>query len=329
LNDLGIYNDGFLEYLRDNLGEPVKHNIKDIVAPCPWCDVNLNTGKTHLWISKEAPIFHCFRATCERSGFIKTLFKEISGTDTSSSFVDRKKVSQYAKQKVEFEKNIFIPKNITLPEIRYGEYPEKEFYLKQRFKFSDVRLNQIPGLVFDIHEFVRLNKLELDPKIQKFQHYLHTNFVGFLTEYKSTLILRNIDRGSDFRYYKLRVQESKFMDFYKLNGFSKLSNIVVIAEGIFDIFTEHIYDKLNLKKSCRLYASALSSKFSSLIKSIVFHEMIFKPEIHILSDNGIPLENYEKLKYYNKHIIDKMVVYYNRTGKDFNDTPLVLDYFII
>ena len=57
--------------------------------------------------------------------------------------------------------------------------------------------------------------------------------------------------------------------------------------------------------------------------------MVFKPEIHVLSDNGIPLENYEKLKFFNKHIIDKMVVYYNRTGKDFNDTPLVLDKFVL
>ncbi len=328
-DNLGIYNSGFLDYLRDNLGEPVKHNIKDIVVNCPWCDVHKNSSKPHLWISKEAPIFHCFRAACERSGFISKLIKELSGSDTSDTFVNKERVKYFAKQKVEFEKNVFVPKNILLPEIKQGEYPEKEFYLKQRFKFSDVKLYQIPGLVFDIHEFVRINKLELDPKIQRLQHYLHTNFIGFLTEYKSTLILRNIDRRAEFRYYKLRVQESKFMDFYKLNGFSKLSNIVILSEGIFDIFTEHIFDKLNLKKSCRLYASALSSKFSSLIKSIVFHEMIFKPEIHILSDNGIPLDNYKKLKYYNSHIINKMIIYYNRTGKDFNDTPLVLDYFTI
>ena len=208
--------------------------------------------------------------------------------------------------------------------IKESDIPREEIFVTTKLWNSD------HGFQNSLDAFYSsLNKLNLDPKVQKFQHYLHTNFVGFLTEHKSTLILRNIARGSDFRYYKLRVQESKFMDFYKLNGFSKISNIVIIAEGIFDIFTEHIYDKLNLKKSCRLYASALSSKFSSLIKSIVFHEMIFKPEIHILSDNGIPLDNYKKLKYYNKHIIDKMVIYYNRTGKDFNDTPLVLEYFPI
>jgi len=329
MDDLGIYNSGFLDYLKDNLGEPIKHNVKDIIVPCPWCDVNTKTSKSHLWISKEAPIFNCFRAGCESSGFIKKLINKISGYDESDKYVNRDRVQAYAKQKVEFEKNVYIPKDIKLPEIIHGQYPEKEFYLRQRFKFSDIKLEQVPGLVFDIHEFIRINNLILDPKIQKFQHYLHTNFIGFLTEHKSSLILRNVDKNSEFRYYKLKVQDSKFMDYYKLNGFSKFSNVVIISEGIFDIFTEHIYDKLNLKKSCQLYASALSSKFSSLIKSVVFHEMIFKPEVHILSDNGIPLDNYKKLKFFNKHIIDKMIVYYNRTGKDFNDTPLVLDYFVL
>ena len=28
------------------------------------------------------------------------------------------------------------------------------------------------------------------------------------------------------------------------------------------------------------------------------------------------------MKYYNKHIINSISVYYNKTGKDFNDTPV-------
>jgi hypothetical protein len=49
----------------------------------------------------------------------------------------------------------------------------------------------------------------------------------------------------------------------------------------------------------------------------------FKPEVIILSDRGVEKEHYQKLKYYNKGIIDKMSVYYNLAGKDFNDTPVV------
>jgi hypothetical protein len=49
----------------------------------------------------------------------------------------------------------------------------------------------------------------------------------------------------------------------------------------------------------------------------------------ILSDRGIPKEYYKKMKHFNKHIIDKLVVYYNKSGKDFNDTPVNPVKFVI
>ena len=66
----------------------------------------------------------------------------------------------------------------------------------------------------------------------------------------------------------------------------------------------------------------MSSKYISLIHSIIFHEQIFKPEIIVLSDRGVGKSYYEKMRHYNKHIIDKLIIYYNKTGKDFNDTPV-------
>ena len=97
MSDLGIYNQDFLNYLEDNLGDPhpIKHNIKDIVCCCPWCDVGTQTSKPHLWISKEAPIYHCFRAACNKSGFIGHLTKAISGNDKSDGFVDKEKITYY------------------------------------------------------------------------------------------------------------------------------------------------------------------------------------------------------------------------------------------
>jgi hypothetical protein len=152
--------------------------------------------------------------------------------------------------------------------------------------------------------------------------YLQSSFVGFLTENKSTLICRNIDDTQEFRYYKMKINESNFLDYYRLRGGNPTSKKIVLAEGIFDIFSEHIYDSLNIKQDIKLYASALSSKYEALIKSIVFHEQVFRPEIIILSDKGITKEYYKKLDKYNDHIIDKIAVYYNKSGKDFNDFPV-------
>ena len=72
----------------------------------------------------------------------------------------------------------------------------------------------------------------------------------------------------------------------------------------------------------KLYASVLSSKYLGLIQSIVYHKQLFRPDVVILSDRGISLEYYKKLKYFNQHIINTLSIYYNKTGKDFNTTPV-------
>jgi hypothetical protein len=130
------------------------------------------------------------------------------------------------------------------------------------------------------------------------------------------------NKGKNNTYYKLKLNETNFLDYYKLNGGNQSSRKIVLAEGIFDIFSEHIFDSLNIKGQVKLYASALSSKYEALVKSIVFHEQIFRPEIIILSDKGITKGYYQKLDKYNNHIIDKIDVYYNKSGKDFNDFPV-------
>jgi hypothetical protein len=167
-----------------------------------------------------------------------------------------------------------------------------------------------------------MNDIIVDETLFRLKDYLQSNFVGFLTENNSTVIFRNIDSSHSLRFYKLKIQQSNFLDYYKLPGNNKNSKKIVLAEGIFDIFTEHIFDTLNIKNDVKLYASALSSKYISLVHSIIFHEQVFQPDIIILSDRGIGINYYKKIKKYNKHIINRLEVYYNKTGKDFNDTPV-------
>jgi hypothetical protein len=127
----------------------------------------------------------------------------------------------------------------------------------------------------------------------------------------------------------MKIQDSKFLDYYKLNGNAKNSKQVILSEGIFDIASEHIFDSLNLKDSTRLYASAHSSKYDSLIKSIVFNEQEFRLNVVILSDLGIDMNYYRNLRRYNSHIINSLVVFINKTGKDFNITPVTPEKFVI
>lgn len=324
---IGIYQDNFVDYLKENLGEPIKVTPKNIICRCPFCEYNQEKKHYHLWISLEAPIFHCFHTSCDvKSGIISTLVDKISGKDISNKFVDRAKIKELSKKNLVFKRNVFRPKTIKVPKLNRTLWAAKDLYVKQRLKFSNINPGSIKGLVYDINEFIEMNEIKLDEKVERFRDYLHSNFVGFLSEHHTSITFRNVDRLSKFRYYKLKLQESRFLDYYKLPGGNKLSREVVLAEGIFDIYSEHIYDSLGIKNSCSLYAAALSAtSYASLIKSLVFHEQIFRPKVHILSDNGIDLDFYKKLKFFNNHIIDTLTVYYNRSGKDFNDTPINID----
>jgi len=325
---IGIYQDSFKKYLEDNLGGEVKVTSKEIICKCPWCDVNRVTSKNHLNISKDAPIFHCFRASCEVSGRINKLIRKISGHDISDNFIDKEKIKENKSFNFDL-KNEQIKKDIILPKVNSHLFLNKKLYLKKRLKFANIDIDNIKGLVFDVNSFISSNNITIDETLFRIKDFLHSNFVGFLTENKSTLILRNIDKNSTFRFFKIKIQNSILLDYYKLNGNLKDSNTVVLSEGIFDIYVEHIFDNMDIKNSVRLYASSLSSNFNSLIKSLVFHEHIFRLNVIILSDNGIPIEKYKMLKKYNKHIIHNLCVYYNKTGKDFNDNFVTPIKFIV
>lgn len=323
---IGIYHDDFVTYLKDNLGDPIKTTSKNIVVRCPWCEYNKESGHYHLYISLEAPIFHCFHASCEQRGTIKKLLKKIQGHDISEKFVSRDALNNFSKQ------NVFKPeekKKVIIPKIKSGQFPNKEIYIKKRLKFANIHLGYIKGLIFDINEFLNTNQIPIDQRLFRMRDYLHSNFVGFLNEQHTTVIFRNIDDTQSFKHYKLKLADDNFLDYYKLNGHKRDSKTIILAEGIFDIFSEHIYDTLNLKDKINLYASSLSSNYRALIQSIVFHEQIFRPKVVILSDMGIDTNYYKKLKKFNSHIIDSLTIYYNIAGKDFNDTPVITRKFVI
>ena len=322
-----IYQESFIQFLKERLGDPVSVKSKNIICKCPWCEYGKKKDHYHMYISTEAPIFHCFHAGCGQSGVISKLIKKIEGKDLSETFVIKEKIQENIKEKVKFTKSVDI--KYTLPTIDETLFPEKSLYLKERLKFSNISLASIKGLIFDLNKFIEINKIQMDVRLFKIIEYLHSNFIGFICENHSVIMFRNIDKKASFKHYKLKLHETKFLDYYKLYGGNSNSTNIVISEGIFDIFTEHIFDTLNIKDKSNLYSSALSTSFDSLIKSIVFNEQIFRPDVHILSDQGVELEFYRKLKKFNSYIINSLSVYYNKNGKDFNDTPIISEKFIL
>jgi hypothetical protein len=319
---IGIYKDDFLQYLKDNLGDKLKISRKNIICPCPWCEFQKDKNHYHLYISLEAPIFHCFHGGCERGGVLAKFISKIEGHDISDAFIDKEKMQEISKQKEVFVVKDEKLKTVHVPQLRPDKFLYKDMYVKKRLKFSNIPTRMIKGLVYDVHSLIEMNNIPIDETLFRLKDYLHSNFVGFLTENQTAVMFRNIDHSHSMKFFKMKIQFPSFLDYYRLPGGNKESNKVVLAEGIFDIYTEHIYDFLKLRSDVRLYASVLSSKYAGLIQSLVYHEQVFRPDVIILSDRGVEERYYQNLQHYNKHVINSLAVYYNKTGKDFNTTPV-------
>lgn len=327
---VGIYEDSFLKHLEDFLGEKPKVSNKNIVVPCPFCQEQRQKKKHyHLYISLDAPVFHCFHSVCNTSGSISKLLKKLEGIDTSEKYIDIEKIKKIQSSKINLLKPSEKKVKIFLPNLKEDQFKLKTLYLKGRLKYAVQNLNSLKGLIFDSEEFIVKNNIKVNDELSRVRPYLQSNFIGFLTNNESVVVFRNIDEKSDFKFFKLFIEPTTFLDYYMLYGGNYNSNHVVLAEGIFDIYNEQIFDYTKLKKDVKLYAAALTTSYDRLIKSIVFHEKIYKVDVTILSDRGIDLNFYLKIKKKNNHVINKMDIFYNKSAKDFGENCVSIEKFIL
>lgn len=325
---IGIYDDSFIDYLKRNLGD-VKITTKNIVVPCIYCEFPKKKDHYHLHIGLDEPIFHCFHGSCEKSGTIKKLLNAIHGHDISDRFVDKKHFESLKEKKLEKIDKIY--KDFRIPSLDTERFPLKRLCMKKRMKFLDIPLERIDGLIFDIDRFLSINKIWVTDKLAKLLPFLQNNFICFLMKNGGYLMFRNIDKNSNFRYYKYELQPTPFLDYYMIHGQKSNSEKIILAEGIFDILTERYFDHMDIGGDAKLYASVGSASYVNLMKSLIFHEKVFTPTWIFLSDRGIHLNYYKKIKRQHPYLFVKgeSLVYYNKNGKDFNDTPVIGEKFII
>ena len=319
----GIYTDLFIKLLKDNLGqENVKITASEIIVPCPFCETNISRKHFHMYISLEAPVFHCFYAGCHQKGVISRLIRKIVGESSIDKYIDDKEILNKKEIKVleHAEK-----RNIVIPEIQYDNFKLKTLYMKERTGYNSLN---IKNMIFDINLFFEKNYLNTD-KISRFGSYIQTNFVGFLTEHNSMLVMRNIDKTAKMKHFKVDLYDLPFPDYYKIEGPNYNSNSIIVAEGVFDILSEYNYKRVEAVKDCKFLVAGLSSFYESIIKSIVFYEQLFKFDLHILSDRDVGLDNYKYMKKNISYLFNKITVYYNTTGKDFADHVGGIEKFVL
>jgi len=321
---IGIYQDSFGEFIEEHLGK-YKLTSTNLICKCPWCDYHKKgSSRDHLYIALDKPIFNCFRAGCGKSGTVRKFIKQISGTYIRDKYISEDEMQKiHHNKKINFkDSKLDLFRKFALPDIVQNKFPLKESYLSQRLQYFQFDLENIKGLIFDVKEFIKINDLSnsISKSDIKMLDFLQENFIGFMTENNSMVVFRNIDVFSEFRYYKLNLQYDDLLDYYKITHNIDNSNLIVIGEGIFDIFNEHIFDYLGLRKKAFGYYCALNNRFESLIKSIAFYDNIYKPEVVILSDKNVNLKYYKQMKRRLKNICSEIMVCYNEYGDDFGDT---------
>jgi len=331
---IGIYKEEFIERLKDVFGEEnVKITSSNIICPCPYCEYPQKRSHYHLYISLEVPIFNCFRKDCKDGhGFIGKFIKKVFSLNKKEigKFVDEDKLKYIHTDKIltkkEYDKNYIIDDD-------KDRFPYKKIYLKKRLGFIKNDFNDIKGLIFDFKHFLRRNNISF-PKGNKRNHminFLQDKFIGFLTEHKTMIVCRNIDSFDDFRYYKLFIGNKKtnsFPDYYKIDGNLNGTGIL-IGEGIFDIYAQKYFDFIKTDKKIFGYYSALSQNFYGIINSILLYEYVGKFDLIVLSDSNIPIEYYKKFKKERSYLLNSMDVYYNTSGGDFAEMPVIVNKFKI
>jgi len=297
----------------------------ELICKCPKCETESKKNKGHLYIqvSEEHPVFNCFK--CGFKGNILTLIKYLSMN--KDEIIQGKLLYTYSRNASD-EKYILSPSNKLFFE-KIGDciehYQLKSQYIKQRIGY-DINLELIPNLVLNIKNFVRINNINTTEIKPEFLEYLDRNFIGFVCNRESLMILRNTDENSDFRFYNLKLTDKKliFKDFYgiKTNHYDEEKiNTIVLCEGVFDVLVSYFSGYFNdLKESSFFWACALNNSYENTAISVLDFCKLTKANFVILSDNDINEKRYAFLN--KKPFVNKLDIYWNKSGKDFGKLPI-------
>jgi hypothetical protein len=214
-------------------------------------------------------------------------------------------------------------KQYEFPKINNGEFINKRRYIKTRIEHKDEPEN-IPGMVFDIQEFIKINNIVVDAKLFDIQ-FIQDNFIGIVLEHHTIMMCRCITDNFPIKFIKLPLQEDvlELTDYYKLFGNKKNSNLIVMAEGNFSLLGEYYFDSLNLKKDVNVYIATQSfDNAQSVLKSICFDMHIFEFEVVFISDTDKPIYKYYNFLNKSEHALKTLNIYYNTGKDDFGDFPI-------
>jgi hypothetical protein len=293
----------------------------ELVCRCFNCETHYKKQKGHLYVKVDNgyPVFNCFK--CESKGTVDTLISKFGGnpSDFIDGPIDFKKSFIFSGNSNEHRVNTkFLKINNKKTNVSYSN---KLDYLNSRLGMN-VNIDSIPGLVLSVKDFIKDNNIVIDNWNSRNIDMYENNFIGFLTNNKNKLILRNCDQTSDFRYAKISLNSNR--DFYGILNKEEyiLNPIIVLCEGIFDLLTFYFSKDSNKKclKDYIAWCSILGNNYYTTLSIVLDYFCLPKSKVVILSDDNISESRYYSLITHPR--VSGVEVYWNEYGKDFGTLPI-------
>ena len=240
----------------------------EYITHCPYCDDALRPNARshgHLYISKNSPVFHCFR--CETSGHLGTLLRDLGFTDEealkelgSSKFLNFHERSVIKKKQDKSVRDFIVDKN-------------------NRFNIGD----QANYIKFRKYIFNRLgnycdfNKYLISPEIINKQLC-----ASFYNREGNFVTARILEPTNNYRYIRNKgVSESYF--FQELD-FDRYKNIVM-TEGVFDCIKLYRFSD-HFPKNETFYIAILGKNYPRTVNWLLTTQIpIGKYDINLVFDN--------------------------------------------
>lgn len=313
----------FIKFIKEKTGYCTFNSSRtEILTYCPQCEksrFNSRNKKGHLYISTDTLVFNCFK--CNFSGFISKFLREYDAT-----FVEYFTHKDFKDNLNNFHKNksysMEIPTDIVNNDMSGPSYEIKKSYIMNRIHKEDSKIEDVNNVVWDIDKFIKDNKIVVNDNIKKMIPYLKESFVGFLTNRKTLVVLRNIEQN-DFRFFNFHLgKKSYFKDFYGFyhNKINKNVDTVILGEGIFDILNAYQRNILNINLENTFWAASLNNRYDNTLQSVLDYCKIVRADVIILSDANITSESYKHI--INIPIVNSLNVYWNSKGKDFGEKDI-------
>ena len=314
----------------------IPHNISGnhIAVRCYHCGDSANENEKHLYIKanpdKNEPVFyHCFRASCQASGILKTSdlqFLGITDMDVMSE------LSAYNRSIGKNEDKLFVPRqkrSYEFVNLNTKLNHKKLEYLNKRLGVSllpeQLREYKIALSLYDMLDINNINWLTTN---RNMCDLLNQYTIGFVSIYEDYLIERDISDKlyTGKRYTNYRLSKNESPDDKKIYSIPRTidlmnpkSTIINIAEGPFSILGAYLNTDIGDEKPNSIWLANCGSEYLNTILFICRQYGLLKVHINIWSDSEIKLEKYQKLlkQLSNRLDIRRFTVYYNRASDDF------------